>query len=93
MNLDVKLKSVPPTHEILTESIRDITTSHQNKFVIIFGTVVRTGNVHSRELRKLFKCKQCEKEVECYSDITEYNKFIMPVMCDGKVDTKKNPFF
>jgi DNA replicative helicase MCM subunit Mcm2 (Cdc46/Mcm family) len=25
-NLDVKLKSVPPTHEILTESIRDIST-------------------------------------------------------------------
>ncbi len=61
--------------------------------MIIFGTVVRTGNVHSRELRKLFKCKQCEKEVECESDITEFNRFIMPVMCDGKVDAKKNPFF
>jgi DNA replicative helicase MCM subunit Mcm2 (Cdc46/Mcm family) len=56
-NLDVKLHNVPPSKEILAESIRDVSTEHLNKCIIIFGTVVRTGKVHSRELRKDFKCK------------------------------------
>ena len=61
-NLDAKLINVPPTQEIVADSIRSVNSEHLNKFIILFGTVVRTGNVHSRELVKDFKCKQCEKE-------------------------------
>lgn len=89
----VKLTNVPPTKEIVAESIRSVTSEHQNKFIILFGTVVRTGHVHSRELYKEFQCKACEKTVVCESDISECNRFIMPPKCTGKVETKVNPFF
>lgn len=52
--LDVKLSSVPPTKEIVAESIRQVGAEHLNKYIIVFGTVVRTGHVHSRELYKKF---------------------------------------
>eukprot|EP00347_Sterkiella_histriomuscorum_P013643 403363933 len=92
-NLDVKLLNIPPTKEVVAESIRAVNTEYQNKFIILTGTVVRTGHVNSRELFKQFKCRQCEKEFTCESDITEYNNFKLPQRCDGKVQTKENPFF
>ncbi|CDW77769.1 mcm2 3 5 family protein [Stylonychia lemnae] len=92
-NLDVKLSMVPPTKEIVAESIRQVTSEHLNKFIILFGTVVRTGHVHSRELFKKFQCRQCNSEFTCESDITEFNRFQLPQRCDGKVQTKMNPFF
>lgn len=61
--------------------------------VVIFGTVVRTGNVNSRELLKKFECKQCGLVTVCESDITEYNVFKMPQRCEGKVPKKENAFF
>lgn len=91
--LDIKLINVPPTKEIVSESIRDLSAKHLNKLIIIFGTVVRTGNVNSRELKKKFACKACEKEYICESDLAEYNKFIMPLACEGMVEKKANPFF
>ena len=45
---------VPPTKELVAESLREITSYHLNKFIIIFGTVVRTSNIQSRELYKEF---------------------------------------
>ena len=45
--LCVKLINVPPTKEIVAESIRTVNSEHLNKFIILFGTVVRTGHVHS----------------------------------------------
>ena len=48
--LDIKFINVPPTSEVLAESIRCLSSRHLNKLIIIFGTVVRTGNVNSREL-------------------------------------------
>jgi len=91
--LDIKLINVPPTKEIVAESIRDLNAGHLNKLIIIFGTVVRTGNVNSRELKKKFACKACGKETICESDIAEYNRFQIPVACDGQVEKKQNPFF
>ena len=91
--LDVKLINVPPTKEIVAESIRDLNAKHLGKLIIIFGTVVRTGNVSSRELKKKFACKSCQKEYICESDLAEYNRFITPVACEGMVEKKANPFF
>lgn len=91
--LDIKLINVPPTKEIVAESIRDLSSQHLNKLIIIFGTVVRTGNVNSRELKKKFACKTCGKQVICESDIAEYNRFKLPLACDGEVEKKQNPFF
>lgn len=45
--LDIKFINVPPTNEVLAESIRCLSSRHLNKLIIIFGTVVRTGNVNS----------------------------------------------
>ena len=59
MHLDIKLINVPPTKEIVAESIRDLSAMHLNKLIMICGTVVRTGNVNSRELTKKFTCKSC----------------------------------
>ena len=87
--LDVKLINVPPTKEIVAESIRDLNAKHLGKLIIIFGTVVRTGNVSSRELKKKFVCKSCQKEYICESDLAEYNRFITPVACEGMVEKKK----
>ena len=84
---------VPPTKEIVCESIRKVGSEHLNKYIIVFGTVVRTGNVHSRELYKDFQCKSCGKKITCESDITEYNKFNLPQRCDSQVEKKKNQFF
>ena len=89
----MKLINVPPTKEIVAESIRSVNSEHLNKFIILFGTVVRTGNVHNRELYKDFECKQCQKVFTCESDITEFNRFALPLRCDGKVETKVNAFF
>lgn len=89
----MKLINVPPIKEIVADTIRQVNSSHLNKFIILFGTVVRTGHVHSRELYKEFKCKTCEKTVICESDITEFNNFKTPPKCSGKVETKVNPFF
>ena len=74
-NIDIKLINVPPTTEIVASSIRSVTSEHLNKFIILFGTVIRTGNVHNRELFKDFECKNCNKVFTCESDITDYNKF------------------
>ncbi len=91
--LVVKLVNVPPTKEIVAESIRSVNSEHLNKFIILFGTVVRTGHVHSRELFKEFECRSCGKRFVCESDISEYNRFNFPPKCTGKVETKVNPFF
>ena len=85
--------NVPPTKEIVAESIRELSAKHLNKLIIICGTVVRTGNVNSRELTKKFCCKSCGKEYICESDITEYNRFVTPVACDNMIEKKQNPFF
>jgi DNA replicative helicase MCM subunit Mcm2 (Cdc46/Mcm family) len=90
------LINVPPiSGEIVAESIREINNRMLGKQIIVFGTVMRTGNVNSREIFKKFECKQCGKQVDCESDISEYNKFILPVRCDGQVLKKisTNPFF
>ena len=91
--LDVKLINVPPTKEIVAESIRDLGPKHLNKLIIIFGTAVRTGKVNNRELKKKFACKNCGKEYICESDLTESNRFVTPITCDGQVEKKENPFF
>lgn len=56
---------------------------------------MRTGNVNSRELKKKFKCKQCECEIIAESDVTEYNQFKLPPKCGAQVMKKvgTNPFF
>ncbi len=77
----------------MTESIRQVNSEHLYKFIILFGTVVRTGHIHSRELFKEFMCKNCEKKVVCESDVSEFNRFNLPLKCNGKVETKVNPFF
>lgn len=84
---------MPPTKEIVAESIRDLGAQHLGKLIIIFGTVVRTGNINSRELKKRFACKSCGKEYICESDLAEYNRFVTPVACDNMVEKKQNPFF
>ena len=56
--LDVKLINVPPIPgEIVAESIRDLSNKMLGKQIILFGTVLRTGNVNSRELYKNYACK------------------------------------
>lgn len=72
-----------------------MTARHLNKYIIIYGTVVRTGNVNSRELTKKFKCKLCEREYICESEIADYSSFRLPVRCEAKVEVEKkpNPFF
>ena len=58
--IDVRMINVPPvTGDIVIKSIRDLQRAHINKLIITFGTVMRTSNVNSRELRKKFQCKQC----------------------------------
>lgn len=72
-HIDVRLMNVPPIQDVLCRNIRDISSSKVGKLVIIFGTVMRTGNVNSRELKKKFKCKACGFETIAESDITECN--------------------
>ena len=60
-HLDVKLFNVPPHKDIICESIRNLNHRHLQKTCLVFGTVVRTGNVGSRELAKLFQCTKCGK--------------------------------
>jgi hypothetical protein len=91
--LNVKLINVPPTKEIVAESIRQVNSEHLNKFIILFGTVVRTGHVQTRELYKEFECRSCGKRFVCESDVSEFNRFNFPPKCGGKVETKVNPFF
>ena len=81
-NIDVKLTNVPPLKEVICESIRNLGQYHLNKRTIIFGTVVRTSNINSRELKKDFECKLCSKKFVCESDVTEYNNFATPYRCD-----------
>lgn len=52
--LDIKLTHVPPVPEIVCEFIRNMGQEQLGKIAIIFGTVVRTSNVNSRELIKDF---------------------------------------
>jgi len=73
IHIDVRLVNVPPLADILCRKIRDIKHHQLGKLIIIFGTVVRSGNVNSREVKKKFRCKQCEYEVIADSDITECN--------------------
>ena len=63
--LDIKLNNVPPSKEIAPEKIRDLSSHHLGKMIVLFGTVVRTGNVNSRELLKRFECKQCGLVTVC----------------------------
>ena len=70
-HLDICFVQVPPLRELVCESIRNLGQQHLNKTSIIFGTVVRTSNVNSRELSKEFECKQCGSRVRCYSEISE----------------------
>ena len=81
--LDVKLINVPPSKEIVCETIREVTARHLNKYIIIYGTVVRTGNVNSRELTKKFCCKLCGREYICESEIADYSSFRLPVRCES----------
>ena len=62
------------------------------KLTILFGTVVRTSNTNCREVMKDFQCKQCQKIHVCESDISEFNRFALPVRCDAKQLKKFNPF-
>ena len=55
--LDIKLNNIPPLKEILCDSIRNLGQNHIEKQSIIYGTVLRTNNVNSRELFKDFECK------------------------------------
>lgn len=65
---------MPPIQgNIVVKNLRDIRQSQVGKLIITFGTVMRTSNVVSRELRKKFECKQCGFQVVCESDITEFN--------------------
>ena len=93
MRLDIKMINVPPTKEVLAENIRELNSRHLNKLIIIFGTVVRTGNINSRELQRNYKCRACGEEYVCESDVTEYNNFNLPKTCIGRVEKKDNPFF
>ncbi len=92
--VDIRFVNVPPIQgNIVVKNLRDIRQSQVGKLIITFGTVMRTSNVVSRELRKKFECKQCGFQVVCESDITEFNQFKMPQRCGGKVEKKDNPFF
>ena len=44
-NLDVRLCNVPPCKEIMADSIRELNSTHFNKFISVFSTVTRTGQV------------------------------------------------
>ena len=90
--LDIKLNNIPPLKEILCDSIRNLGQNHIEKQSIIYGTVLRTNNVNSRELFKDFECKQCGRIINCQSDITEYNKFKTPLRCDQVSQDKFNPY-
>ena len=59
---------------------------------IIFGTVIRTSNINSRELIKDFQCRLCGKRITCKSDISEYNNFQMPLRCDQLVEREPTPY-
>ena len=92
--INARFVNVPPViGDVVLRSIRDIQQQHMNKLVITFGTVMRTTNVNSRELKKKFQCKTCEKKFICESQIDEYNQFQLPVRCDNMVPKKENPFF
>ena len=91
-NLDVKLIQVPPLKEVHCESIRNLNSHNLGKTTIIFGTVIRTGNMSARELIKDFQCKLCGRRITCESDISEYNKFILPTRCDAPIIKTQDPF-
>lgn len=73
LKVDPRLINVPPCAEFVTKRIRDLDQRHLNKLVVTFGTVMRCTNVNSRELRKKFQCKNCQKEYICESSIEEFN--------------------
>lgn len=83
---------MPPLPEVLCESIRGLSQQHLHKISMIFGTVVRTSNVNSRELTKQFECRQCQTRITCHSDISEFSSFVLPVRCGSPPEPKFDPF-
>jgi len=84
---------VPPLNEITLESIRNIRQCHVNKYIMVFGTVLRRTHIKNRETKKDFACKTCGKIYTASSDIYECNRFILPPICGGELERKPNPFY
>ena len=64
-----------------------------NKYIVIYGTVIRTSNMKNRETKKDFACKNCGKIYTASSDLYEFSRFLLPPVCGGEVEKKFNPFF
>jgi DNA replicative helicase MCM subunit Mcm2 (Cdc46/Mcm family) len=90
--MDVRLTNVPPLKEITLETIRNIRQCHVNKYMVVYGTVIRCTSVKNRETKKDFACKFCGKIYTAKSDILEYNSFKLPPICGGEVEKPHNPF-
>jgi DNA replicative helicase MCM subunit Mcm2 (Cdc46/Mcm family) len=91
-HLDVRLANVPPLKEITLDSIRHIRQCHVNKYMVLYGTVIRATSIKNRETKKDFACKNCGKIYTASSDILEYNNFKLPPVCGGEVEKAHNPF-
>jgi len=84
--LKVRLVNIPPINEIAIGSIRSVRQCHMNKYMVIYGTVVRAQSVKNRETKKDFACKNCGKLYTAKSDIYEFSNFILPPVCGGKIE-------
>ena len=84
--INVRLGNIPPISEIAIGSIRNVRQCHMNKYMVIYGTVVRAQSVKNRETKKDFACKNCGKLYTAKSDIYEFSSFRLPPVCGGKVE-------
>jgi DNA replicative helicase MCM subunit Mcm2 (Cdc46/Mcm family) len=92
-HIDIRLTNVPPLTEITLDTIRNLRQCHVNKYIVIYGTIIRTTARKNRETKKDFACKNCGKIYTANSDIYEYSRFLLPPICGGEVEKKPNPFF
>ena len=90
--INVRLMNVPPLQEITLGSIRNMRQCHVNKYMVIYGTVMRATTIKNRETKKDFACKACGKIYTAQSDIYEFANFLLPKICGGQVEKKPNPF-
>lgn len=88
------MTNVPPSKDIVAESIRGLSSKHIDKSIIIYGTVVRASNMKARKLKQKLECAACGWETVAESDIgLEELKYNKPLSCGGQVEKKENPFF
>jgi DNA replicative helicase MCM subunit Mcm2 (Cdc46/Mcm family) len=90
--VNIRLINIPPMKEISIGSIRNVRQCHVNKYMVLYGTVVRAQTCKNRETKKDFACKTCGKIYTAASDIYEFSSFKLPPICGGQVEKRPNPF-